>query len=325
MGPPNLSVRSSIGLTSTLQSKLKRLRFSYPPTAPAAKRQCTPFCSPSTMAQRTFPDPAQPTSVSSASIGSCPVVDPPRPCVPATPFNSNRPNLVSSVPAVPLPPASNYRLLSDTLGKLAMASAEMLDSGMSFSTLCIRHRGPSCLADPSSIPHRAAPLLTALWHHGATAAQGTANWPLAKLDDAASRGPHRSTNEHVEFMRQGFSEMVRAGQWLVLPYSSVRNLPNLRLSPTGVVPQRDRRPRPIIDYSYSGVNAATISNAPDSIQFGNAFNRFLQRLQRADTRNGPIYTSVRQTSPTRSCRSGFHWTPSQVSVPFCPHTKTKSP
>jgi hypothetical protein len=56
-----------------------------------------------------------------------------------------------------------------------------------------------------------------------------------------------------------------------------------------VVPQRDRRPRPIVDYSYSGVNDGTISVAPDSIQFGNTFNRFLQRLERADTRRGPIY------------------------------------
>jgi hypothetical protein len=42
-----------------------------------------------------------------------------------------------------------------------------------------------------------------------------------------------------------------------------------------------------VDYSYSGINEATISEAPDS--FGNALNRFLQRLQCADTRNGDIY------------------------------------
>jgi hypothetical protein len=44
-----------------------------------------------------------------------------------------------------------------------------------------------------------------------------------------------------------------------------------------------------VDYSYSGVNEATISEAPNSIQFGNALNHFLQRLQCADTRNGDIY------------------------------------
>jgi hypothetical protein len=105
----------------------------------------------------------------------------------------------------------------------------------------------------------------ALWHNGATAAQGTDNWPLAQLDDAASHGPHHSTNKHLDFMHQEFSKMVLAGQWLILPYSLVQNLPNLRLSPTGVIPQRDRRPQPIVDYLYSGINKATISNAPDSI------------------------------------------------------------
>jgi hypothetical protein len=96
---------------------------------------------------------------------------------------------------------------------------------------------------------------------------------------------------HVDLMRQEFVEMVLAGQWLVLLYSMVRDLPNLHLLPTGAVPQRDRRLRPIVDYSYSGINKATISHAPDSIQFGNAFYRFLHRLQLADTCNGPIFLS----------------------------------
>jgi hypothetical protein len=68
----------------------------------------------------------------------------------------------------------------------------------------------------------------------------------------------------------------------------VRHLPNLRLSPTGVAPQRDRRPRPIVDYTFSKVNESTISRAPDSIQFGAALYRFLQRLKRADTCRGLI-------------------------------------
>ena len=57
----------------------------------------------------------------------------------------------------------------------------------------------------------------------------------------------------------------------------------------GVVPQRDRRPRPIVDYTFYGINEHTISLAPDSMQFGRAFERLLQRLHRADTRQGPTY------------------------------------
>jgi hypothetical protein len=83
--------------------------------------------------------------------------------------------------------------------------------------------------------------------------------------------------------------MVDAGQWLVLPYQHVRDLPKLRLAPMGVIPQRDRRGRPIVDYTFNGVNQATVPLAPDLMQFGNALERFLQRLHRADTRKGPIF------------------------------------
>jgi hypothetical protein len=50
------------------------------------------------------------------------------------------------------------------------------------------------------------------------------------------------------------ADMVEKGFWAVVPYTQVRHLPNLRLSPIGVVPQRDRRPRTIVDYTFSDVN-----------------------------------------------------------------------
>jgi hypothetical protein len=34
-----------------------------------------------------------------------------------------------------------------------------------------------------------------------------------------------------------------------MPYKSVRGLTNLRVSPLGVIPQRNRRPRTIVDYA----------------------------------------------------------------------------
>lgn len=52
------------------------------------------------------------------------------------------------------------------------------------------------------------------------------------------------------------------GYWLVLPFDEAIELPGLRTSPLGVVPQRDRRPRIIVDYTYSGVNADTLQWAP---------------------------------------------------------------
>jgi hypothetical protein len=186
---------------------------------------------------------------------------------------------------------NGYRLRLDRLGKLATSAAALLDEGLSFYDLCVRHRGPTCLSDPTNLPHHASVILQRLRRTGAPALQSTRPWTLDQLDAAVARGPHQSTHVHSHFLRDEFVEMVEAGQWIVLPYQSVRHLPHLRLSPTGVVPQRDRRPRTIVDYTFSGVNQATVSLAPDSLQFGHAFPRFLQRLHRADTRQGNIYLS----------------------------------
>ena len=60
---------------------------------------------------------------------------------------------------------------------------------------------------------------------------------------ALNRGPHKSCFEHLDFLKEEFLDMIAKGQWLVLPAHAVKNLPGLRLSPPGVIPQRDRRPR----------------------------------------------------------------------------------
>jgi hypothetical protein len=44
--------------------------------------------------------------------------------------------------------------------------------------------------------------------------------------------------------------MIHKGNWIVLPARLVLHEPQLRLSPLGVVPQRDRRPRTISDYTF---------------------------------------------------------------------------
>ena len=82
-----------------------------------------------------------------------------------------------------------------------------------------------------------------------------------------------------------------AGHWIVLPAERVLHLPKLQLSPIGVVPQRDRRPRTIIDYSFNGVNQDTVRLAPASMQFGRALHRVLQKVRQADRRHGPVFLS----------------------------------
>jgi hypothetical protein len=90
-------------------------------------------------------------------------------------------------------------------------------------------------------------------------------------------------------------ELVLKGQWIVLLYSVVRTLPRrvrrqLRISPMGVVPQRDRHPRVIVDYSFFGVNNKTVKLAPcEAMQFGKALERILRQIFEADPTHGPVH------------------------------------
>jgi hypothetical protein len=57
-----------------------------------------------------------------------------------------------------------------------------------------------------------------------------------------------------------------------------------------VVPQRDRRPRTIVDYTFSFVNAETAPLAPlGSMQFGHALHRILLKIRLANPADGPVY------------------------------------
>jgi hypothetical protein len=82
------------------------------------------------------------------------------------------------------------------------------------------------------------------------------------------------------------ADFCAQGYWAVLPYcSAVRHWRNLRGSQLGAVPQRDRRPRLIVDYSFSEVNAETVPLAPpEAMQFGRTLQRVLTRVVHADPR-----------------------------------------
>jgi hypothetical protein len=76
---------------------------------------------------------------------------------------------------------------------------------------------------------------------------------------------------------------------MVLPFNQVKNLPGLRVSPIGLVPQHNRRPRTIVDYSYSGVNLDTLKLAPkEAMQFGRTLTRLLHKIVQADPCHGPV-------------------------------------
>jgi hypothetical protein len=70
--------------------------------------------------------------------------------------------------------------------------------------------------------------------------------------------------------------MIRKGQLTILPARLVLDELQLHLSPLGVVPQRDRRPRTISEYSFFGINHETIALSPEEcMQYGKALWRVL--------------------------------------------------
>ena len=73
-----------------------------------------------------------------------------------------------------------------------------------------------------------------------------------------------------------------------MPYSKVKGLPGLRLSPPKVVPQKDRRPCWIVDYFWWNLNQETLPLAPkESMQFGHALDRIYREILLADPAYGP--------------------------------------
>jgi hypothetical protein len=109
----------------------------------------------------------------------------------------------------------------------------------------------------------------------------TSPWTRQQVMAAARRGSHKSAQDYVEFVCEEI--------WTVLPLEVAITIPHIRLSPLGVVPQRNRRPRLIVDYTYSGVNPDTCKMAPpEAMQFGKALQRILQTIVNADPRFGPV-------------------------------------
>jgi hypothetical protein len=106
------------------------------------------------------------------------------------------------------------------------------------------------------------------------------------------RGSHHSVAAHVAFVRDEMADFAAKGFWTVLPFDLIQHLPGLRLSPLGCVPQRNQRPRLIVDLTFYDVNDDTIKIAPPAaMQFGRALDRLLYRVRHANPRFGPVYLS----------------------------------
>lgn len=82
--------------------------------------------------------------------------------------------------------------------------------------------------------------------------------------------------------------MMRKGQLVVLPFEDVKDLPNLWLSPPGVVPQREQRPCWIVDFSFYDINEETLPLVVDSMQFGHALEHILREILLSNPNHRPV-------------------------------------
>jgi len=115
-------------------------------------------------------------------------------------------------------------------------------------------------------------------------------WTMDQKRNALLRGPHKSAKDHATFLQQEFASMLQKQQWTLLPAALVTELQQLRLSPLGVIPQHDRRPRTIADYTFFHVNQDTVPlGPPEAMQFGRSLRRLLTKILYADPRFGPVY------------------------------------
>lgn len=194
----------------------------------------------------------------------------------------------ASVPTSPLEELESFSRLGKHIEK---ASQLLQESGWAETVYALRT--PNDFSpDVATIPHPAGRYLDYLRKHGAPTKLQTAPWSADRIEQAIRRGPHQSAHQHSEFLYGEMADMCDKGQWMVLPYSQVKNVPGLRISPIGVVPQHERRPRTIVDYSFYDVNAETVPLAPaESMQFGKALDRLLWEIHQADPRHGPVYIS----------------------------------
>lgn len=199
----------------------------------------------------------------------------------------------------PQPPSQREtdraHVIQDDLGKIVSANVRVLHR-IGWRRLLKKLRPRGDLRIHPQLGHPAQALLTRLSMEGAPAIVSTPPWTPATIDARIQRGSHQSCYDHLDFLRAELLEFSHKGFWLVLPYQELKalmeagELLGFRVSPMGVVPQRNRRPRIIVDLSFYDVNQDTLSLAPsEAMQFGRALERILYKIRHSNPRFGPVY------------------------------------
>ena len=213
------------------------------------------------------------------------------PCV-LSPSLSNKRKAPLPAAQPPAPKKSVLSLASQVpkdLGEYIARDVKLLQQ-LGWHQFVKQRRPRSDFANLANVHHPARRLLQHYKSRGAPVKFSTPPWSSSAITRALHRGPHKSCHEYVDFLREEFTDMIAKGQWVVLPASVAQTLPGLRLSPPGVVPQRDRRPRWIGDYSWWDVNSDTLPLAAmEAMQFGHALDRILREILLSNPEHGPVH------------------------------------
>ena len=193
--------------------------------------------------------------------------------------------------------ARRIQVQNDELGKIILENVQVLQQvGWRGLIRKLRQRGDIQLHPEVTKNHPAGPMLKRLEKEGVPAIMTTPHWSQDTIDQRVSHGSHQSCLQYLEFLREELLEFTQKGFWLVLPYEMVRSLQRLghllglRVSPMGVVPQRDRRPRLIVDLSFYDINQETINLAPkEAMQFGRTLERILYMVRHSNPNFGPVH------------------------------------
>ena len=150
------------------------------------------------------------------------------------------------------------------------------------------HTRPCLHENVKSLPHSAAAYLHDLRADGAPVQCTTPMWASECKDRSMQWGPHPSTRPYLHFLESDMADMITKGYWVVLPYDLVKDISNLRISPMGAIPQCERQPRTIVNYSFSGINQeAHRGTPPVAMQFGRALEQALWKMATADPAQAP--------------------------------------
>ena len=105
----------------------------------------------------------------------------------------------------------------DELSKyIAADSAVLASSG--FDELVELRRGESDFGDVKKVKHKASRCLQHIKERGASnMVLKTPPWNLKGLEETIQRGPHKSSEEHAEFLREVLLDFVQKGFWTILP------------------------------------------------------------------------------------------------------------